>query len=322
MITNFFSRMKNAVKNTKENLVGRIENLILGEKKIDETMLEQLEAILIGADIGVQTTAEILEKIRQAVRRDEVDNYETLLRLIKDSLLDILNTAPAAGPHPNQPAAGRTPVPGLPVPGLPEVIFVVGVNGVGKTTTIGKMAYRLSREGKRVVICASDTFRAAAIEQVAIWAERSGAVLIKKEQGADPAAVLFDSLERARKDGADVVIVDTAGRLHTKVNLMKELEKMNRIAAKKVPGAPHQVCLIIDATTGQNGLVQAREFLRVCGVTGLIVTKLDGTAKGGVVVAIVKELKLPIRYVGVGEKMDDLIDFSAEDFVESLFSNE
>jgi len=306
MVTNFFSRLKTAIQSTKDNLVGRIENLVLGEKKIDASVLDQLEAILIGADIGVATTAEILEKAKQQTARDQLHDYAALAALIRSTLLEILNAPPA------QPAA----VPAAP----PEVIFVVGVNGVGKTTTIGKLAHRLSRDGRKVVISASDTFRAAAIEQVEIWAQRSGTLLVKKAHGADPAAVLHDALEHAQREKADTVIVDTAGRLHTKVNLMKELEKMHRIAAKRVPGAPHQVFLIIDATTGQNGLIQARESLRACGVTGLIVTKLDGTARGGVVVAIARELGLPIRYVGVGEKMEDLIDFSAEDFVESLFS--
>lgn len=306
MVTNFFSRLKTAIQSTKDNLVGRIENLVLGEKKIDASVLDQLEAILIGADIGVATTAEILEKAKQQTARDQLHDYAALAALIRSTLLGILNAPPA------QPPA----IPAAP----PEVIFVVGVNGVGKTTTIGKLAHRLSRDGRKVVISASDTFRAAAIEQVEIWAQRSGTLLVKKAHGADPAAVLHDALEHAQREKADTVIVDTAGRLHTKVNLMKELEKMHRIAAKRVPGAPHQVFLIIDATTGQNGLIQAREFLRACGVTGLIVTKLDGTARGGVVVAIARELGLPIRYVGVGEKMEDLIDFSAEDFVESLFS--
>ena len=306
MVTNFFSRLKTAIQSTKDNLVGRIENLVLGEKKIDASVLDQLEAILIGADIGVATTAEILERAKQQTARDQLHDYAALAALIRSTLLEILNAPPA------KPAV----TPAAP----PEVIFVVGVNGVGKTTTIGKLAHRLSRNGRKVVISASDTFRAAAIEQVEIWAQRSGTLLVKKAHGADPAAVLHDALEHAQREKADTVIVDTAGRLHTKVNLMKELEKMHRIAAKRVPGAPHQVFLIIDATTGQNGLIQAREFLRTCGVTGLIVTKLDGTARGGVVVAIARELGLPIRYVGVGEKMEDLIDFSAEDFVESLFS--
>ncbi len=306
MVSNFFSRMKQAVTSTKQNLVGRIEDLVLGEKQLSEDVLEQLEAILIGSDIGVATTMEILDKVRREVDRDRVNDFETLASLIKESLREILLRAPGTD----------TAVTGV----RPEVVFVVGVNGVGKTTTIGKLAHRLSQRGQKVVVCASDTFRAAAIEQLEIWAERSGATIIKKEHGADPAAVLYDSLDKAAHIDADVVVVDTAGRLHTKINLMKELEKMTRIAARKVDRAPHQVLLVIDATTGQNGLVQAREFLKSTGVTGLIVTKLDGTAKGGVVVAIAKELQLPIHYVGVGEQIDDLIDFNVDDFVESLFA--
>lgn len=319
MVTGFFNKLKHAVKNTKDQLVGRIENLVLGEKQFSASTLEQLETILIGADIGVKTTEEILDRVRQAVSRDALHDFDTLAGLIKGTLLEILTQPPAAPAVPAGPGSAK-PAPTVPPDGQPRVVFIVGVNGVGKTTTIGKLAHRLSQAGRKVVICASDTFRAAAIEQVEIWAQRSGTLLVKKAHGADPAAVLHDALEHAQREKADTVIVDTAGRLHTKVNLMKELEKMHRIAAKRVPGAPHQVFLIIDATTGQNGLVQAREFLRTCGVTGLIVTKLDGTARGGVVVAIARELGLPIRYVGVGEKMEDLIDFSAEDFVESLFS--
>lgn len=320
MVTGFFNKLKHAVKNTKDQLVGRIENLILGEKQFSAATLEQLETILIGADIGVKTTEEILDRVRQAVSRDALHDFDTLAGLIKGTLLEILTQPTAAPAGPAKPGPAK-PAPTVPPDGQPRVVFIVGVNGVGKTTTIGKLAHRLSQAGRKVVICASDTFRAAAIEQVEIWAQRSGASLIKKSQGADPAAVLHDSLDVAARDRADVVIVDTAGRLHTKTNLMKELEKMHRLAAKRVPGAPHDVYLIIDATTGQNGLVQAREFLKTTGVTGLIVTKLDGTAKGGVVVAIARELRLPIRYVGVGEKMEDLIDFSPEDFVESLFAS-
>jgi fused signal recognition particle receptor len=249
---------------------------------------------------------DILDTVRQAVKRDQLSDSTELAALIKSELRQIMRTSTEEY---QPPAEVR-----------PRVVFIVGVNGVGKTTTIGKLAYRFHQQGKKVVVCASDTFRAAAIEQLEIWAQRSNATIIKKEHGADPGAVLYDSLDRAMRDQADIVLVDTAGRLHTKVNLMRELEKMSRIAQKKIDGAPHDVYLIIDATTGQNGLVQAREFLKTAGVSGLIVTKLDGTAKGGVVVAITKELKLPLLYVGVGEKIDDLIDFHVDDFVESLFS--
>lgn len=306
MVTGFFTKMKNAIAGTKQGLLSRMENLLLGEKRLDEQTLEQLEAALIATDMGVRTANEILERVRREIGRDQTGNYGLLLDIIKSTLLGILESAPVEKPRASSPD--------------PEVIFMVGVNGAGKTTTIGKLAHRLSLQGRKVLICASDTFRAAAIEQLAIWAERSGTALVRKDHGADPAAVLFDSLERAQQEGADAVIVDTAGRLHTKVNLMKELEKLIRVASRKIPGAPHRVYLAIDATTGQNGLAQAREFLRTSGVTGLIVTKLDGTAKGGVIVAIAKDLSLPISYVGVGEKIDDLIDFNPEDFVESLFS--
>jgi len=306
MVSNFFSKMKNAIRSTKAQLVDRIEDLVLGEKKIDAGILDELEEILIGADIGVETTMDILETVRREVQRDCIADAAELVKLMKTELRQVMQ-ASSEEYHP-------------PAEVKPRVIFIVGVNGVGKTTTIGKLAYRFHQQGKKVVVCASDTFRAAAIEQLEIWAQRSNAVLIKKEHGADPGAVLYDSLDRATEDRADVVLVDTAGRLHTKVNLMRELEKMTRIARKKIEGAPHDVFLIIDATTGQNGLVQAREFLKTAGVTGLIVTKLDGTAKGGVVVAITKELNLPLLYVGVGEKIDDLIDFHVDDFVESLFA--
>lgn len=307
MISGFFSRLKKAVQSTKDNLVGKIETLFLGKKEIDEDVLDQLEAILIGADIGVQTSSAILERIRKESKRGALGDMDSLTSLIKRSLVEILS-------------APLEQFPPRPVEATPHVIFVVGVNGAGKTTTIGKLANRFIQEGKRVVVAASDTFRAAAIEQLEIWAQRSGAVIIKKTHGADPSAVLYEALEKAKKDGFDIVIVDTAGRLHTKVNLMKELEKLTGVASKRVPGAPHEVHLIIDATTGQNGLAQAREFLRMSGVTGLIVTKLDGTAKGGVVVAIARDLRLPIRFVGIGEKIDDCIVFNPEDFVESIFS--
>lgn len=306
MLSGLFNKLKTAVKSTTDNLVGKIGDLVLGKKKIDAEVLDQLEAILIGADIGVPVTMEILERARREIGRNALNDMDQLVAIIKDTLRGILE----------RPASEDKALAALP----PGIVFVVGVNGVGKTTTIGKLANRYILGGKKVVVCASDTFRAAAIEQLEIWAQRSGAVIVRKSHGADPSAVLYESIDRARADAADLVIVDTAGRLHTKHNLMKELEKMRNIAGKRVPGAPHEVYLIIDATTGQNGLVQAREFLRTSGVTGLIVTKLDGTAKGGVVVAISRELNLPIRYVGIGEKMDDLIEFNVDDYVESIFS--
>src|SRR5882724_10484576 len=299
-----FEKIKEAVKQTKENFTEQIQDLVQGEKEINAGMLEELEAIMIGADIGVTTTNDILKSIRDQVSRRTLQDPRQLRDAIKEELRKILkvNYTP-----PTEVAEGN-----------PFVILMVGVNGVGKTTTIGKLAQRFKRDGKSVMLCAADTFRAAAVEQLEIWATRADVPLIKQKAGADPSAVLFDALQSARARKIDYVIVDTAGRLHTKNNLMAELEKMTRIAKREIPGAPHEVLLVLDATTGQNGLQQAREFTRSAGVTGLVLTKLDGTAKGGVVTAIAKDLKIPIRFVGVGEKMDDLIEFSADDFVESF----
>jgi fused signal recognition particle receptor len=301
-----FEKIKEAVKQTKENFTEQIQDLVQGEKEINAGMLEELEAIMIGADIGVTTTNDILKSIRDQVSRRTLQDPRQLRDAIKEELRKILkvNYTP-----PTEVAEGN-----------PFVILMVGVNGVGKTTTIGKLAQRFKRDGKSVMLCAADTFRAAAVEQLEIWATRADVPLIKQKAGADPSAVLFDALQSARARKIDYVIVDTAGRLHTKNNLMAELEKMTRIAKREIPGAPHEVLLVLDATTGQNGLQQAREFTRSAGVTGLVLTKLDGTAKGGVVTAIAKDLKIPIRFVGVGEKLDDLIEFSADDFVESLFA--
>ncbi len=301
-----FEKIKTAVKQTKENFTEQIQDLVEGEKEIDAAMLEQLEAIMIGADIGVATTNDILKAIKDRMSRRTLQDPKELRVAIKEELRKILNV-------------NYTPPKEIPE-GNPFVILMVGVNGVGKTTTIGKLASRFQADGKQVMLCAADTFRAAAIEQLEIWANRANVPLVKQKANADPSAVLFDALQSAKAKKIDYVIVDTAGRLHTKHNLMAELEKMTRVAKREVAGAPHEVLLVIDATTGQNGLTQAREFTKSAGVTGLVLTKLDGTAKGGVVTAIAKELKLPIRFVGVGEKMDDLIEFSADDFVESLFA--
>jgi fused signal recognition particle receptor len=299
-------KIKEAVQKTQENFTDRIQELVEGKKEIDPAMLDELEAIMIGADVGVTTTAEVLDAIRDQVSRRILADPAELRTAVKNELRRILtiNYSP-----PKQVKEGD-----------PFVILMVGVNGVGKTTTIGKLANRFKADGKSVMLCASDTFRAAAIEQLEVWANRSNVPMIKQKAGADPSAVLYDALQSARSRKIDYVIVDTAGRLHTKNNLMNELEKMTRIANREVPGAPHEVLLVMDATTGQNGLTQAKEFTKISGVTGLVLTKLDGTAKGGVVTAIAKELKIPIRFVGVGEKMDDLVEFSPEDFVESLFA--
>ena len=299
-------KIKQAVRKTQDNFTEKIQDLVEGRKEIDPDMLEELEGIMIGADIGVATTTEILDSIREQVSRKTLQDPAELRGAVKAELRKILSVNDTL---PRE--AGDT---------RPFVILMVGVNGVGKTTTIGKLANRFRNDGKTVLLCAADTFRAAAIEQLEIWSTRSNVPLIKQKPGADPSAVLYDALQSAKAKKIDVVIVDTAGRLHTKNNLMSELEKMTRVARREVADAPHEVLLVMDATTGQNGLTQAREFTKSAGVTGLVLTKLDGTAKGGVVTAIARELKIPIRFVGVGEKMDDLVEFSAEDFVESLFA--
>ena len=299
-------KIKQAVRKTQDNFTEKIQDLVVGRKEIDPDMLEELEGIMIGADIGVVTTTEILNSIRDQVSRKTLQDPAELRDAVKTELRKILSINDTAPKD-----AGD---------GGPFVILMVGVNGVGKTTTIGKLASRFKKDGKSVMLCAADTFRAAAIEQLEIWSTRSNVPLIKQKPGADPSAVLYDALQSAKAKKIDVVIVDTAGRLHTKHNLMSELEKMTRIAKREVPGAPQEVLLVLDATTGQNGLTQAKEFTKSAGVTGLVLTKLDGTAKGGVVTAIARELKIPIRFVGVGEKIDDLVEFSAEDFVESLFA--
>ena len=301
-------RLKDSVSKTRSELSARVEQLLTGDRPVDPELLKQLESALLSADLGVRTTKEVLAALRQQVNEHKLEEPGALKRELKNQILKIL-TAPAS----TQPNSDGKPA------DEPRVLFVVGVNGTGKTTTIGKLTNRLKKEGASVVLCAADTFRAAAIEQLEIWARRSGVEMIKQKPGADPSAVVFDALTAARARKADVVIVDTAGRLHTKSNLMAELDKMKRTAAKVIPGAPHDVLLVLDATTGQNGLNQAREFWSHAGVTGIVLTKLDGTAKGGIVVAIARELNLPIRFVGTGEKIDDLVPFDAQTYVNSLF---
>jgi fused signal recognition particle receptor len=301
-----FDRMKEAVTRTRENLSQRIEEVVSFGKEIDRATLDDLEATLIGADLGNTTTREVLDKLREKADRKQIRNVDELKRLLKEELLAILNSA------------NTRPV--QKVDGTPEVILVVGVNGTGKTTTIGKLSQVFRSQGKTVLLCAADTFRAAAIEQLEIWGQRTGTEVIRTKAGGDPAAVLYDALQAASARHSDYVIVDTAGRLHTKTNLMAELDKMRRTAQRIIPGAPHETLLVMDATTGQNGLQQARQFTEAAGVTGIVLTKLDGTAKGGVVVAISRELGLPVRYVGVGEKAGDLLPFNAKDFVDSLFA--
>jgi len=302
----FLERMKQAVTRTRESLTERIDELASIGKEIDRNTLDDLEATLISADLGTATTATVLETLRNKVDRKQVGDLAELKRVLKEELQKILDTS------------DKQPV--RKVDGEPEVILVVGVNGTGKTTSTGKLAYALRAQGKSVLLAAADTFRAAAIEQLEIWGDRTGVEVIKNKPGGDPSAVLFDALQAAKARGTDYVIVDTAGRLHTKSNLMTELEKMRRTAQRFVSSAPHETLLVMDATTGQNGLQQARLFTESAGVTGIVLTKLDGTAKGGVVVAISKELGLPVRYVGVGEKVGDLLPFNSKDFVESLFN--
>lgn len=301
---NLLERLKAGIEKTRAGLVDRVEDLIAGKKEIDADLLEELEYTLITADIGVRTATEILERIRQRVDRKLINDAGELKTLIREHLLEVLQATERPLAHVSQP---------------PAVVMVVGVNGSGKTTSIGKLTARFKSEGRSVLLCAADTFRAAAIEQLEVWGQRTSTEIIRQKTGADPSAVVFDAVQAAKARKVDYVIVDTAGRLHTKDNLMAELEKMRRTVAKVIPEAPHEVWLVLDATTGQNGLEQARKFTETSGVTGIVLTKLDGTAKGGVVVGIVRELNLPIRYVGVGEKVEDLLPFDPEEFIQSLF---
>ncbi len=297
--------MKQAVTRTRENLSERIEEVVSFRPEIDRETLDDLEATLIAADLGSATTQEVLQALREKVDRRQIGNVDELKHVLKGELLNILSRASL------EPVKAVEP---------PEVIVVVGVNGTGKTTTIGKLAHALRAQGKTVLLCAADTFRAAAIEQLEVWGDRTGTEVIKTKPGGDPSAVLYDALQAAKARDTEYVIVDTAGRLHTKSNLMEELSKMRRTAQRIVPGAPHEVLLVMDATTGQNGLQQARLFTESAGVTGIVLTKLDGTAKGGIVVAISRELGVPVRYVGVGEKQTDLLPFDPKQFVDSLFA--
>ncbi len=330
-------RLKESVSKTRSQLAETVETLLAVERRIDPALLAQLETALLSADLGPRTTREILDAVKEKVDRQALTDGAQLKTELKGQLVAILQRdgrgaeegekRDSSSPLPR--GVGMTSSVGARATGdsarseekgsEPRVTFIVGVNGTGKTTTIGKLANRLRAEGRSVMLCAADTFRAAAIEQLAIWAERNGVQMIRQKPGADPAAVVYDAVAAAKARGIDVVLVDTAGRLHTKSNLMQELEKMKRTAGKLVAGAPHDILLVMDATTGQNGLNQAREFTGHVGVTGIVLTKLDGTAKGGIVVAIARELGLPIRFVGVGEKIDDLVPFDAKAFVDSMF---
>jgi fused signal recognition particle receptor len=303
-----FDKLKQGLQRTTQQLKDRLDRLdeMVGladspearTREIDVDTAEALEEILLMADVGVAATGEIVNGVKRRQRRGE-----SLRDLVKQEMLRVFEeSTPAATPSTR-----------------PHVMLIVGVNGVGKTTTIGKVANQLKQEGKSVLICAADTFRAAAVDQLQIWADRAGVDIVRAKEGSDPAAVVFDAMTAAKARQRDVVLVDTAGRLHTRTNLMNELDKIRRIANREVPGAPHEVLLVLDATVGQNGLAQAREFTNVAGVTGIVLTKLDGTAKGGIAVAIAHDLKLPIRYVGVGEGVDDLLPFSPKDYVDAIF---
>jgi fused signal recognition particle receptor len=299
----FMSRLRRGLTKTRDFLNTDIEDLFSGKRQIDDDLLEELEELLITADIGVQTTMDLMDTITR--KASKIASPEDLKAILKEEIMAIVDTAPATD-H-----SGAPP--------RPKVIMVVGVNGVGKTTTIGKLAARYRRDGKKVLIAASDTFRAAAIEQLSIWAERAGADIVKHKDQSDPAAVAFDAVEAAIARGVDIVLVDTAGRLHTKVNLMEELKKIKRSLSKKLADAPHETLLVLDATTGQNALSQARLFDEAIDLSALALTKLDGTAKGGIVVSICSTLNIPLKYVGVGEQIDDLQDFDPRQFVDALF---
>ncbi len=299
----FFERMKQAVTRTRASLSESIASVVALTREVDEASLDELEFALLASDIGAVTTDEIITRLRERALRGGISDGAELKRLLQEEILRILDSVQRPISHPGAP---------------PEVVMMVGVNGTGKTTTTGKLAALYRREGKSVLLCAADTFRAAAIEQLEVWSQRSDVQLIKTKQGGDPSAALFDALTAAKARATQILIVDTAGRLHTKNDLMKELDKMRRTAEKLVPGAPHQTLLVMDATTGQNGLQQARLFTEAARVTGIVLTKLDGTAKGGIVVAIARELGLPVLYAGVGETIDDILPFDPASFVESM----
>jgi fused signal recognition particle receptor len=300
-----FDRMKQAVSRTRETLNEQVQTVLASTREVDESSLESLETSLLTADLGVGTAAEIVDALRERAKRRQIRDGAELKALLKEQLRAILDEQQSTLPPHRNP---------------PWVILMVGVNGTGKTTTSGKLAAYFRAQGKTVLLCAADTFRAAAIEQLEVWGQRSGVEIIKTRQGGDPSGVLYDALTMAKARATDVLIVDTAGRLHTKGGLMSELDKMRRVTQRLVPDGPHEVLLVMDATTGQNGLQQARLFTESAGVTGIVLSKLDGTAKGGIAIAIASELKLPVRYVGVGEKIEDLLPFDSEAFVDSLLA--
>jgi fused signal recognition particle receptor len=304
---NFFDKIKRGLSKTREQVFNQLQQVILFSRRIDDELLQKIEELLLSADVGVATSLEIISRVKQEVKRKNFQDSQELLVILKGQILQMF----AASKSLNEAGIER-----------PLVILVAGVNGTGKTTSIAKMAWRYRQQGQSVLLVAADTFRAAAIEQLQIWAERAGAELLKHQEGSDPAAVVFDALQAARSRKKDVVIIDTAGRLHTKANLMEELKKIRRVIQKVIPAAPHRTFLVLDATTGQNALVQARQFIEAVAVDGIILAKLDGTAKGGVVIGISYELKLPVEYVGLGEEIDDLEPFDPKLYLEGLFLSE
>jgi fused signal recognition particle receptor len=301
-----FEKLKEGLSKTHQGFVEKIDQLFSGKRLIDQDLLDELEGLLFSADLGVKTSSQLIEGVQKGLKRGELQEPEKVRDFIKQEIFRILKS----GEKPLMIDFSQT---------KPFLLMVVGVNGVGKTTTIAKIARHYSSQGKKVLIGAADTFRAAAVEQLEIWAKRVGADLIKQSKGSDPSAVAFDSVHAAKARNVDLVFIDTAGRLHTKVNLMEELKKVKRIIARECPGAPHEVLLVLDATTGQNAISQAKLFNEAIGVTGIALTKLDGTAKGGIIIGITEELKIPVRYIGVGEGMDDLREFNASEFVQALF---
>lgn len=303
----FLRRLKKSLTKTRDNLVQKLDSAFLGKKHIDADLIDEIEEILITADLGVQTVQNLLEDARAQLKRKELAEPKVLFETLKKQIYQYLHEA-------EKPAELVMPADG------PFVIMVLGVNGVGKTTTIGKLAYKFKKAGQNVLLVAADTFRAAAIDQLKIWAERIDVEIYAQSPGTDPSSVVYDAMDFAHKRNFDVIIIDTAGRLHTKVNLMEELKKIKRVMRKKCSAAPHEVMLVLDATTGQNAISQAREFNKAVDITGLVLTKLDGTAKGGIVVNISREFNIPIRFIGIGEKMEDLRDFDPQEFIEALFS--
>jgi len=305
-----FKKITDGLEKTRKNFISSLQNLLGTGRKIDAALLDEIETILITADIGVATTAKIIDNLKKRVKQENYETSDQLFEILKEEILKLLIEENPDNEN----------IYDFEIPNKPHIILIVGVNGVGKTTTIGKLAYNYKNAGKSVVIGAADTFRAAANEQLEIWAQRAGVEIIMQKQGADPAAVAFDTVKSAQAKGKDIVIIDTAGRLHTKGNLMQELEKITRVITKLKPSGPDEVFLVLDATTGQNAIVQAKEFRKVANLTGIVLTKLDGTAKGGVVIPIVDELRIPVRFIGVGEKIDDLQVFNSIEFVEALFT--